>query len=339
MFMGLITYFKRKFAKDIVVNGDITHHLIFVYKLKKGRIWLASNIEVPENFAFAICSAGKIYDTFPAGYHSLTGINLPKCVKKFNLTRQLKDGSIPDSFVADAYFINMNLFEYVAWKAYRKPELYDEKYGYFNFMLSGGFAFKIINANKFLQTVLKVYDYLRQGEAQDILSGLVSEYIVGEIEKNSYDYALVSDKEALTDRLFENMHKKFMKMGVEILGLSVEKTKFSKKLKDKIQKEILQKQDYSQFGSNITKQQENAESQIEYAKNNKRKVKKLTEPEKQVINEEKQQSKFVDLDDISSYNKQEQSVRCKFCGAKNSSEAENCKLCGETLNEGVVLDE
>ena len=335
--MGLFSYLRRKFSKNIELGGDISDHLVFVYKLKKGKIWLGTNIIVPKEFAFVVGKDGKVLDVIPEGKHQLIGVNLPKAVKRFSLSKQLKDGSFPTHFQADAYFVNLKLFEYATWKAYRKIELFDEKYGYFNIGVSGAFAYQVVAPEIFLKNLFKVYDYLRQNEAEEILNGFVSEFVIEQIEKAKFDYESVKNLEKLTDSLFEVMSHKFTQFGVEIVGFQVEKVKFSKSFEKRVQKSV--------FDSKLLEENfevKNNEPTITPRK--KREIKpqiKLEEQEDLIPFTESIQNKsfevaedkseFVDLTSPVSYNKEDQAIRCKFCGAKNDTNQEVCALCGESL--------
>lgn len=328
--MGLFSYLRRKFSKNIELGGDISDHLVFVYKLKKGKFWLGNQITVPKDFCFVIGKAGKVLDVIPQGRHELTGVNLPKSVKRFSLSKQLKDGSFPKSFEADAYFVNIKLFELEKWKAYRKIELFDERFGYFNIKLSGAFAYKVSSAEIFLKQLFKVYDFLRQNEAEEILKGFVSEFIIEEIEKSKFDYQMVSDREKLTDSLFEILSNKFNQFGVEILGFEVEKIKFSKSFEKRVQAQLFEENLEKELSSEIKN-----EPVKEFISKPKTKQKEKAYIEEDFIEESfvtsDNKDEFVDLNNPLTYNKADESVRCKFCGAKNSKTQETCQLCGESL--------
>lgn len=323
--MGLIAFLKNKFNKNIVVRGDISNHLVFVYKLKKNRFWLDTKLKVPQDFAFVIGKSGKVLDYFPYGEYDLKAIYLPQCVKKFHLDKQQKDGSFLNSFFADAYFVNLKMFEYEKWKTYRKIEMFDEKYGYYNFSLQGGFAFKINDAKKFLTALLKVYDYIKNYEALNVLQGFVAEFVIKFFDKQKLMYDEVKNIDNITDKLYESITKQFEDIGVDIEGFVVEKVKFSNGFEKHIKSLLLDKNlDTTNFEN---EKKVNNEILQQMPKQT------IVQTYFQTTQQKNESEEIVDLEAVSSYNDENGYIRCVFCGAKNKPEAKNCHLCGEVLTK------
>lgn len=323
--MGIISYFKTKFGKNIQPKGDISSHLVFVYKPRKGKIWLSTKLSVPQNFAFVLGKGGKVLDCFPSGEHELKAIYLPKSVKKFNLQKTKKDGSLPDSFVADAYFVNLNLFEYETFKT-PKIDFFDSKYGYFKAGYHGAFAYQITNAEQFMKALLSVYDYIKQNEAVDILRGLICESVMEQLQKANMNFELCSNREYLTDFLFESLADKLKTIGVDLMGFMIEKIKFSSAFIKKVEKTTM----LEQF-ENIDepKPQPTTYFNVEPQQN-----KNQTLQQEESIVQHKDQ--IVDLEAVASYNEHNQFVRCMFCGAKNDKSSATCSLCGENIKKELL---
>lgn len=228
--MGIISFFKRLFSKDIVFKGDGKSHLVYVYKAKKGRIWFDKSISVPENMEFYFAKNGAVLDGFIKGEHDISPMYLSKTIKALKLNKKTKKGKDLDYFVADGYYISFLQTDAKNWKLFAKAEFFDEKFGYFKAMLEGKYIAKVTNAKQFLKRLLTVYDYLKQGEAEDILEGFISETVFKAIMKKNANFEFLQDKEKVTDFLFEKITKSFEKSGIDILGFSVEKITFSKNL-------------------------------------------------------------------------------------------------------------
>lgn len=294
---------------------------------------------MPQNFEFVIGKDGKVLDIFPNGEHEMKAIFVPQCVKRFRLDKQQKDGSFLTSFSADAYFVNLNMFEYEKWKTYRKIEMYDQKYGYYNFSLQGGFAFKVTNAKKFMTALLKVYDYLKNFEASAILQGFVVEFVIKFFEKNNFQYDQIKNLDFITDQLYNSITNQFEDIGVSIEGLIVNKIKFSGGFEKRIQSLMMQEnllaeipaqEPLSNISSFSPKQTVTKQFYQTIVNNN---VIEENNENKNNDNNNYADDEIVDLEQVSAYNNDNNNVRCVCCGAKNSSENKVCHLCGELLTK------
>lgn len=230
--MGRFFKFKNIFKKDIVLNFDISSNLIFVYKLKNGQVRLNHKVIVPNNFDFVIAKKGKVFDILKSGEHELSLSTLPKCVKSFKLDKPGGDGKLPKTFETNVYFVNLKLFEYNKWECYRKISLNDKCLGNYSIWIEGGFAFSVANSFRFVNSLLKIYDYLKNKEAESILESFLSEFVVDEIEKNNYKIEQVSNLDVLTDLVYEKLCERMVAFGIEIQGFIIEKIKMSKKVRN-----------------------------------------------------------------------------------------------------------
>lgn len=229
--MRLFSRFKNIFKKNIILNSDVSSNLIFVYKLKNGQIRLNSKVIVPSGFDFVIAKSGKVFDILKSGEHELSLSTLPKCVKKFKLDRAGSDGKLPKTFEANAYFVNLKLFEYNKWISYRKINLSDKCLGNYSIWLEGGFAFRVVDSFRFVNSLLKIYDYLKNKEAEIILENFLSEFVVDEIEKNNFKLEQIANLNDLTDLVYEKLCDRMYAFGIEIQGFIIEKIKLPKKAK------------------------------------------------------------------------------------------------------------
>lgn len=295
--MGIFSRFKNIFKKDIILDCDISSHLIYVYKLRKGQIRLNRKVIVPNNFDFVIAKKGKVFDILKSGEHELSLSTLPKSVKKFGLDKADSDGKLPKTFEANAYFVNLKLFEYSKWESYRKITLTDKCLGNYSIRLEGGFAFKVADSFRFVNSLLKIYDYLKNDEAESILESFLSEFVVDEIEKNNYKIEQVSNLDVLTDLVYEKLCERMVAFGIEIQGFLIEKMGMTKNLKNYLKK-IDVKQNQQKIDTNIKK---------EYS-----------------INSCTNQNLALEQ-------KQNKKIRCLLCGFENNAVNERCAICNEKL--------
>ena len=167
--MGFFDFLRRK--NKIVIDFDISTEPVFVYPTNK--IKLPMQAVVPKDCVLFLTDGDKILDSFAEGEHELSLANLPKCDKRFKLSKPNKDGKFQKYFFCDVYIVNKILFKYKPFKCYRKAEIFDKNVGEFKVSISGGYAFQITNPQKFLQNLLCEYNHLRNKEAEKILSGYV----------------------------------------------------------------------------------------------------------------------------------------------------------------------
>lgn len=225
--MGFFDFFKRK--NKIYIDFDISTEPLFVYPTNKIKIGMMA--EVPADCELFLCADGKILDCFGEGEHVLSLANLPKCDKKFRLSKPDKDGRLQKYFFCDVYFVNKVLFRYKDFKCYRKALVCDRQLGDYKVGICGGYAFKICNSKKFLSNMLCEYNRLKNKEVEKILSGFVGEYVLGEIEKGKFGIVdfLYTDK--MVDALYQDINKKLEFLGVEFLGFDIKECKLPRRLR------------------------------------------------------------------------------------------------------------
>ncbi|MGI5841945.1 MAG: SPFH domain-containing protein [Christensenellales bacterium] len=347
--MGLIKFLKSRFSKNIEIVGDISNHLVYVYKPKKNRIWLGKSLTVPENFTCVFAKEGKALDVFEKGQYELTLPYLPKCTKHFKLEKLTRRGVAPKNFAANCYFVNHKLFDYVEWYSYRPTEIFDETHGYLKCRLSGGFAYRIESAKDFMAFVLKVYDFFYQGEVESVFHSILVDTLLKKIDKNNYDYKSITNKEKITDEMFDFLEKQMQKNGVILEGLSIENVKFKKKdFKRILENEKLKK--LEQKTQEIISQPLFSLSEKISLKNEEKLSENNAETEEESIESQRSKKSFNNWffnrkelikeenfengqtkPEIYSQNKIETAIICKYCGAKNGEDDESCALCGEDL--------
>lgn len=347
---------KRK--NKIVIDCDISTEPVFVYPTNK--IKLQMQAVVPKDCVLILCDGDKILDSFAEGEHELSLANLPKCDKRFKLSKPNKDGKFQKYFFCDVYVVNKILFKYKPFKCYRKAEISDKNVGEFKVGISGGYAFQIANAQKFLQNLLCEYNHLKNKEAEKILSGYVGEFVLGEIEKSKFGIEDFLYTDNLVDFLYERMGKKLDFLGVDFLGFDIKECKLPKRLRlisqnianqTQIGKNVfdgkeLEKRKITQNARTNDKPEPNVHTsnstrqELLHFDNPKNKIKRddanYTNAENvdySAKNYEKNTT-FVkkSVDNQSGLNYDNDTVvRCLFCGYENSAQNQNCALCGQTL--------
>ena len=155
--MKFFNFFKRK--STIQIDFDISTEPLYVFPSKK--IKLPTSATVNKDTELFFCDSGKVLDSFSEGSYDINIANLPNCDKRFKLSKPDRDGRLANCFYCNVYFVNKTLFKYKKWKTYRKAYCQDKRVGNFNVGLSGGYAFEIKDAKKFITAMLKEYDIIK----------------------------------------------------------------------------------------------------------------------------------------------------------------------------------
>lgn len=331
--MGIFDFLKKKKNK-IEVDFDISSELIYVYPTNK--IKLPTDAIVSKNYEMFLCDSGKILDNFKEGEVELKIANLPKCDKRFKLSKPDKNGKLAKFFFANVYFVNKNVFEYKQWKGYRKAIIVDKKLGEFGILLKGGYAFKIVDANRFVDVMLKEYAVLKNKEAEKILSGLVGEYVISEIEKSNPTFEEISDLEGIIDKIYNSINHKLNFLGVEFLGFNIEECNMPKRLKTlrenlenehSIGENTFEKANQIKQKYKVKSIENNDESLLHFENQSSVNFQSYVSVDKNLKNE----GISLDTDAKKDYDKCKQKVRCLFCGFENSAEDQQCAICGQNL--------
>ena len=225
---------KKLFSKDIKVKQDISQYLIYPLRLKRGKIWLNSKIQVPENFVAVITHKKRVLDFLPAGEHSLTPLSLPLCKKRFRLHIADKDGKLIKNFKAKTLLINLAQQKNFKSAISRKLKYKTSVDGKFWVKPSFEIDFCVNNAQKFLQTLLKnsesAWNVRKPKYVNQILSGLFEISLFKLLRKENYLIAsFKQNKKYLANALLPKFNKVADKYGVNITEMQVCDVIFSKR--------------------------------------------------------------------------------------------------------------
>lgn len=224
---------KNLFSKDIKVKQDISQYLVYPLKLKRGKIWLNSKIQVPENFVAVITRKKRVLDFLPAGEHSLTLIALPLCKKRFRLHKPDKYGKPIKNFKAKTLLINLTQQKNLKLAISRKLKYKTSVDGKFWVKPSFEIDFYVSDAQRFLQTLFKnsesAWNVRKPKYVNQILSDLFEINLFKLLRKENY---LISsfkqNKKYLANALLPKFNKVADKYGIGITEMQVGDVVFSK---------------------------------------------------------------------------------------------------------------
>jgi membrane protease subunit (stomatin/prohibitin family) len=180
-------------------------------------IKLGAQLIVQENQAAVFFRDGKAMDTFKAGRHVLSTMNIPLLTRLLSLPYGFKS-----PFQAQVYFVNLKTFLNLKWGTKEPVSFKDSELGFVRLRAFGIFSIKVGNPQLFIgevagtqavYTTEQIEDYLR-----DLLVGRLNDFL-GETLKTIFELPQYFDEMAagLKSRLVDD----FAKYGLEISDLVI----------------------------------------------------------------------------------------------------------------------
>lgn len=225
--------FKNKYdvePKEKDLETLVTRSSVDVIKLN-------AKVVVPENYFFIIGKKGKVYDKFEAGEYFLNYTLLPQMCRKFGIDK-VKNGESQDKIPADLYFVSREL-RAGQFKTYRKVEMGTKAYGFFSAHVYGMYSYRVSDVKEFMQSLLNEYDYVKTGEAEDIVEAWVNEVVVSELEKQNFILDdVVKNSPIIAESLKLRVSKLFAIAGLELVSFEITKYKLPNKYQEESNKNI-----------------------------------------------------------------------------------------------------
>lgn len=207
MKLEIITYFDQS-------GREISHR---IPEAGSADIKLGAQLIVQENQAAVFFRDGKAMDTFKAGRHVLSTLNIPLLTRLLSLPYGFKS-----PFQAQVYFVNLKTFLNLKWGTKEPVSFKDSELGFVRLRAFGIFSIKVSNPQLFIAEVAgtqavfsteQIEDYLR-----DLLVGRLNDFL-GETLKTIFELPQFFDEMAagLKSRLVDD----FAKYGLEISDLVI----------------------------------------------------------------------------------------------------------------------
>lgn len=220
--------FKTKY--DITPKTEELKTLVINYN-DVDVVKMNAKLVVPEGYFFVIGKRGKALDLFDTGEYFLNTSALPYMCRKFNIDK-VKGGKSQDKIPADFYFLNKNLWGGM-FKTHRKANMGTKAYGMYSVKVKGVFSYKIIEPREFMQSLLNEFDYIRTGEAEDIVNSWVSDEVLSELEKKNFIINdIVSNSSIVVDCLKNRISKLFSIAGLELVDFKIVKYELPKEYQE-----------------------------------------------------------------------------------------------------------
>ena len=248
--MGL---FFKKNKGDIAPKEDELKCLVTNYLGHNATLKINGKLNVPNGYEFVIGKRGKVLDKFTEGEHFFSYANLPYSCRKYGIDK-IENGKQKDSFTCELYFVDKGLRS-GKFKTYRKVEMGTRAYGLFKAGVYGMYTYKVVNSHEFMQSLLNEFDYIKTGEAEDIVAGWVDDLVVSVLEKNNFMLTdVVANSPIIAEKLKIAIGKLFTIAGLEIVDVEIYKYKLPKEYQEESDKNIANQQAIKQGRINEAEQ-------------------------------------------------------------------------------------
>lgn len=248
--MGL---FFKKNKGDINPKEGELQYLVTNYLGHNAVIKMNGKLNVPNGYEFVIGKRGKVLDKFTEGEHFFSYANLPYSCRKYGIDK-IENGKQKDSFTCECYFVDKGL-RAGKFKTYRKVEMGTRAYGLFKASVYGMYTYKVVNTHEFMQSLLNEYDYIKTGEAEDIVAGWVDDLVVSVLERNNFMLTdVVANSPIIAEKLKIAIGKLFTVAGLEIVDVEIYKYKLPKEYQEESDKNIANQQAIKQGRINEVEQ-------------------------------------------------------------------------------------
>lgn len=248
--MGL---FFKKNKGDINPKEGELQYLVTNYLGHNATLKINGKLNVPNGYEFVIGKRGKVLDKFTEGEHFFSYANLPYSCRKYGIDK-IENGKQKDSFTCELYFVDKGL-RAGKFKTYRKVEMGTRAYGLFKAGVYGMYTYKVVNSHEFMQSLLNEFDYIKTGEAEDIVAGWVDDLVVSVLEKNNFMLTdVVANSPIIAEKLKIAIGKLFTVAGLEIVDVEIYKYKLPKEYQEESDKNIANQQAIKQGRINEVEQ-------------------------------------------------------------------------------------
>lgn len=277
--MGL---FFKKNKGDINPKEGELQYLVTNYLGHNAIIKMNGKLNVPNGYEFVIGKRGKVLDKFTEGEHFFSYANLPYSCRKYGIDK-IENGKQKDSFTCECYFVDKGL-RAGKFKTYRKVEMGTRAYGLFKASVYGMYTYKVVNTHEFMQSLLNEYDYIKTGEAEDIVAGWVDDLVVSVLERNNFMLTdVVANSPIIAEKLKQAIGKLFTIAGLEINDVKIYKYKLPKDYQQESDKNIAAQQALEQGRINEAEQANTNSSPTNQEDGDK------TEQDKELLNNESEE--------------------------------------------------
>ncbi len=233
--MGLISFIKNLFVKDLECGEDISDHFVYMFPLKS-MIKINKFITIPNGFDAVFVAGDTVCDTLHEGKHRITNASMPVLFSKLKLNRPNKKGKTPNKFRCDIYFVNLSDIStnFIGTNPFI---LKSYSFGKVKGFAEGMIDFRVIDPQKLIEFLLMELAYIKNGKAIAMLSNYAGDEVNTLLERSDTKFRdIIRHPNAIHKYLEQEMVDKLDYMGVRVLDAEITALRLNKKIQEKVNK-------------------------------------------------------------------------------------------------------
>lgn len=218
--MGLLNAVRSQFADVIEFVDESNKLVVFKYGRKSGdnELKQGTKVIVRESQCAVFLKGGKLADVMHPGIYSLTTDNFP-------VLSSLK--AFPSLFVSpvisDVYFVSTRQFVDNKWAIKNPIMMRDKEFNMVRVRAFGKFAFRIVDATKFMTEIFGTKGIVLTYDIVEYLSSMVTEtfsVVLGECQMTVLD--LATEYRKLSTAIQQQLNESTEMIGIEFSDVIVE---------------------------------------------------------------------------------------------------------------------
>lgn len=218
--MGLLNAVRSQFADVIEFVDESNKLVVFKYGRKSGdnELKQGTKVIVRESQCAVFLKGGKLADVMHPGIYSLTTDNFP-------VLSSLK--AFPSLFVSpvisDVYFVSTRQFVDNKWATKNPIMMRDKEFNMVRVRAFGKFAFRIVDATKFMTEIFGTKGIVLTYDIVEYLSSMVTEtfsVVLGECQMTVLD--LATEYRKLSTAIQQQLNESTEMIGIEFSDVFVE---------------------------------------------------------------------------------------------------------------------
>ena len=218
--MGLLNAVRSQFADVIEFVDESNKLVVFKYGRKSGdnELKQGTKVIVRESQCAVFLKGGKLADIMHPGIYSLTTDNFP-------VLSSLK--AFPSLFVSpvisDVYFVSTRQFVDNKWATKNPIMMRDKEFNMVRVRAFGKFAFRIVDATKFMTEIFGTKGIVLTYDIVEYLSSMVTEtfsVVLGECQMTVLD--LATEYRKLSTAIQQQLNESTEMIGIEFSDVIVE---------------------------------------------------------------------------------------------------------------------
>lgn len=243
--MGLISFIKSLFVKDLECREDISNHFVYLFPLTS-LIKIDRCITVPNGFEAVFVANDTVCDVLREGKHRITNASLPVLFNKLKLNRPNRKGKTPTKFKCDIYFVNLSDIS-TNFMGENPFIIKSYSFGKVKGFAEGMIDFRVYDAEKLIEFLLMDRPYIKNGQAIQMLSICAGDEVNVVLEKSDTKFRdIITHPNAIHKYLEQEMVDKLNYMGVRVLDAEVTALRLNKKVQEKVNKFLANQSEFEE---------------------------------------------------------------------------------------------